>query len=213
MSDSVLLAAKSGSVDAVNELVVLIQDYVFTVAKNFLGNNHSPSIDVEDVMQDALLAIIRDLPQCQAETYESFVGWASYVVRNRVYNTITREKCQKRGSGKKVLSLSYLNNTSDKREVMEQTYLSAYDASDFNRDTSRALSQRDSGLQSEETREQLDILHDLARGHKSERVRSVALLFMDGFSYEEIAETLGCTKYSAYAAMKRFRADALELVG
>ena len=188
MSDSVLLAAKNGSVDAVNELVSLVQDYVYTVAKNFLGTNHSAAFDVEDMMQDALLAIIRDLPQCQAETYESFVGWVSYVVRNRVYNTIKATKVQKRGSGRHTISLE------NDEIIQDDAILVSED-------------------RTEETREQLDILFALARGHKSERVRSVALLFMDGMSYEQIAEKLGCTKYSAYAAMKRFRAEALELVG
>ncbi len=187
MSDSVLVAAKSGSVEAVNQLIGLVQDYVFTVAKSFLGKNHSAAVDVEDLMQDALLAIITDLSQCQAETYEGFLGWASYVVRNRVYNSVKRLKTQKRGGRAKVVSI-------DDEYIPDDAVLVSED-------------------RSEEDREQLDILFQLANGQKSERVRSVALLFMEGLSYDEIAERLSCTKFAAHAAMKRFRREARELIG
>ena len=187
MSDSVLLAAKSGSVEAVNKLIGLVQDYVFTVAKSFLGKNHSAAVDVEDLMQDALLAIITDLPQCQDETYEGFIGWASYVARNRVYNAVKRMKTQKRGGRAKVVSI-------DEEYLADDAVLVSED-------------------RSEEDREQLDILFRLANGQKSERVRFVALLFMEGLSYDEIAEKLSCTKFAARAAMKRFRREARELVG
>lgn len=182
MSDSVLLAAKNGSVDAVNELVSLVQGYICTIAKSFLGTNHPASIDAEDLMQDTLLEVIRDLPDCRAETMESFMAWCGFIVRNRVYNAIKAAKTVKRGRGVKHVPI-------DEVEV----------------------SSRRSHEAAVEASEQLDIIMKLASG-QNDQMRSVVELMVQGHSFSEICEKLQVTKYAAYGTIKRFRAKVAEVV-
>jgi RNA polymerase sigma factor (sigma-70 family) len=182
MSDSVLLAAKNGSVEAVNELVTKVQGYICTIAKSFLGTNHPASIDAEDLMQDALLEVIRDLPECRAETMESFMAWCGFIVRNRVYNAIKAAKTVKRGRGVKHLPIDEIEVSSGR------SHEAAVEAS-----------------------EQLEIILKLASG-QNEQMRSVVELMAQGDSFAEICEKLQLTKFAAYATMKRFRAKVAEAV-
>lgn len=93
--NDVLLAAKSGSVSAINELVAATERYVRTIIAGYLGSKYAHRVDVDDVCQEVLLKCATDVARSNATDWSAYLGWAATVARHTTYNAVRHVKRKK----------------------------------------------------------------------------------------------------------------------
>jgi RNA polymerase sigma-70 factor (ECF subfamily) len=80
-----IAAARSGNLDAFNELVLAYQDRVYNLAYRILGDPAS----AEDATQEAFISAYQHLPTFRGG---SFLSWLMRTVANRCYDELRRRK-------------------------------------------------------------------------------------------------------------------------
>lgn len=106
MHERWLSEAKSGNCEAVNSLLRTTDAHVRNVAKRFLpGKKHRQ--DVEDVLQETLMAIHRDLQKCRAKSWGEYLGWVAVITRNRCYAFLQKSMAAQRDVRKTVAITSW----------------------------------------------------------------------------------------------------------
>lgn len=204
MSNTVLESAKQGSVEALNELVGLVQGYVAYVLRVKLGPG--AGLDVEDLTQDVLLKLVENLPKFRGDNYDAFLGWASRICANTICKAIEKKRALKRGGAVQTVSINrpWLNNAS------EQTHSRGGWVEDRKEVEASLLIETDG-----EVAERADFVKGKLRdtrkylaGHKGSRVRDVVGMMLDGATVEEVAERLAVSVGVVQSAVKRFRRDA-----
>lgn len=100
--NEVLAAAKSGSVSAINELLVASERYIRVVVNNLLGTKYAARIDADDVCQEVLIKVATGVAHCRAEDWQGYLGWLSFVARNATYTCVRSVKCKKQSADETV---------------------------------------------------------------------------------------------------------------
>ena len=85
VENNLILSAKSGNVDAYNELVLLYQERAFNLALRILAD---PEL-AADVTQDAFISAYQHLNSLRGD---SFRPWLFRIVTNRCYDELRRQK-------------------------------------------------------------------------------------------------------------------------
>jgi RNA polymerase sigma-70 factor (ECF subfamily) len=78
-------AAKNGDVESFNQLVLVYQDTVYTVAYRIMGETEAAA----DATQDAFISAYRKLHQFRGDSFKS---WLMRIVTNACYDELRRRK-------------------------------------------------------------------------------------------------------------------------
>lgn len=92
--------AKAGRDDALNDLLARYAPRIKQAVAISLGRMPNRAADIDDVVQEVLLAAFRNFDRYEVRTDASFMGWLVTIVLNKIRDLAKREKAQKRGGGK-----------------------------------------------------------------------------------------------------------------
>jgi RNA polymerase sigma factor (sigma-70 family) len=174
--NEIVLSAKTGSASALSQLLVMSDRYVRSVVTRYLGTRYQSQVDVDDVTQDCLISIARDVASSSAQDWDSYKGWLATVARNTTYKAITKIKAARRGA--------------DKQESAPEGFVAA-----------GCEATPDKTLADRETIDAIYAEADSIGGNTSQAIRMVAA----GYTSREISEALGITDMAVAGLLKRLR--------
>jgi RNA polymerase sigma factor (sigma-70 family) len=90
--DRLLVAARGGDALALGQLLEVAQDDLQSVASGVLGRSTQARLPVEDVLAEALVAVVKDIASLRATNYVGFRFWFASIARNNVRRTLRRER-------------------------------------------------------------------------------------------------------------------------
>jgi RNA polymerase sigma factor (sigma-70 family) len=91
-SDRLLLAARGGDALALGHLIECTLGDLESVAAGVLGRSSQSRLPVEDVLSDALVAVVKEIGSLRASNYVGFRFWFASIARNQVRRTLRRER-------------------------------------------------------------------------------------------------------------------------
>lgn len=180
--DALVVAAKAGQPLAVNRLLVNSRPYFLKVVHRLLQDRNRIRLEVEDIVQEALMQIVRDLAGMQTESYRGYLGWACIVVRNNAYKAIEKQMAWKRGSG--------------------------WTQVEWN---DRKVSREPNQIEHAIAKETLGQMETVAKTI-SERGPRVLQMLTDGHRIDEMATEMSCSYSTVKKFLRRFRKRAEDSV-
>lgn len=182
--DEATLIAKSqqGDVEAFGELVSIYEKQVYTIAYRFMGNPE----DASDLTQEAFVRAFRAISRFRGEA--SFKTWIYHIVAN-----VCRDELRKRKK-QAVVSL-------DAPIVTDDGYI--------------AREQEDWSLAPERVYESIELqetIQELLNQLIPEYRQVLVLRELQGFTYEEIANILGCSLGTVKSRINRARKALRDLI-
>lgn len=93
LTNEVLAAAKAGDSNAIQTVLDAASPVVLAKVRSKSGEHY------EDVFQDALIDILKDLHACSAVDASGFFAWALRIAGNSVCNHFRKVRTAKRGKG------------------------------------------------------------------------------------------------------------------
>lgn len=183
--DALISGFKAGDTDAFQELVLKYEKRVYNHCLRMVNDEE----ESYDLTQEVFLKVFRKIKNYE-HTY-SFYTWLYRITVNSCIDYLRRKKRQ-------VQSISLSANPGDdgsqfgkEQEIPDSTYVP--DVAFANKELDQVLRQANNQL--------------------SERLRSIILLKeIEGFSYEEIAEILGCSKGTVKSRLFRARERLKEIL-
>jgi RNA polymerase sigma-70 factor, ECF subfamily len=88
--ERLLAAAKTGDLNAIEQLVMAISDSLHTAAKHRLGSRLQRRIDTSDVVQQSLLEVCQSLCEFRGRTAAEWHAWTRKILHHNVANEIDR---------------------------------------------------------------------------------------------------------------------------
>jgi RNA polymerase sigma factor (sigma-70 family) len=90
--DRLLLDARGGDALALGNLIEATLADLSSVASSVLGRSTQPRLPPEDVLSEALVAVVKDIGSLRASNYVGFRFWFASIARNNVRRTLRRER-------------------------------------------------------------------------------------------------------------------------
>lgn len=90
--DRLLLAARDGSAPALGQLIEAALADLQVVAAGVLGRSTHARLRAEDVLSEALVAVVKDIGSLRASNYIGFRFWFASIARNHVRRSLRRER-------------------------------------------------------------------------------------------------------------------------
>jgi RNA polymerase sigma-70 factor (ECF subfamily) len=177
-----ILKCKNGNVEAFEELVLKYQRQIYTVAYRFMGNHE----DASDLAQEAFIKAYKSIDRFRGES--SLKTWLYHIVAN-----VCRDELRKRKKGQ-VLSLDAPIST-EEGEITRQTEDWTY-APDL----------------IYESKEAQYFIQEAINQLTPEYKEVIILREIQGFSYEEIAQHLGCSLGTIKSRLNRARKAMRDLL-
>jgi len=87
-----LVAARGGDALALGQLVEGALEDLHSVASGILGRATQARLPAEDVLGEALVAVVKDIGSLRASNYVGFRFWFASIARNNVRRTLRRER-------------------------------------------------------------------------------------------------------------------------
>ncbi len=97
--------ARAGEAEALGELCALYQNYLRMVARSGLGPRLRERVDLSDVVQEALVEVVRQFPQFNGGNEAALVGWLRRLVSQKLADLGRYHSRAKRGSGEAAVPL------------------------------------------------------------------------------------------------------------
>lgn len=184
--DKVLITAfKNGDKEAFQALVQKYESRVFNLCHRMVNDE----VESRDLTQEVFLKIYRSI-----EKYQHNYAFYTWIYRIAVNCCIDYMRKKKRHANTISLSLSYSDSAGDQGKEMEiedETYVP------------------EQQLQNTELKEMLKV----AIGQLSEKLQSIIVLKeIEGFTYEEIAEILNCSRGTVKSRLFRARERLREIL-
>lgn len=173
--DELLARSRAGDMEAFNLLVERYQRMLYTIAYRFLGNPE----DASDAAQEALVRAYKNLPGFRGQC--SFKTWLQHIIANICRDTLRRL------ARRPTLSLEGLQETEG---------------------GSREIATGEEVTSPEEiflAREGQDYLHRLIQALAPEYRLVIIMRDLQGFTYDEIATSLGCSVGTVKSRLSRAR--------
>ena len=176
--------ARSGQREALGDLCVLFQNYLRVLARNGLGRKLRERVDLSDVVQEAMVEVVRQFPQFTGQTEAALVGWLRRLVGQKLADLGRYHGRVKRGASQAAISLDCVHNAvrplcSTPRALVDELASSQTNPSDV-------VSQRE--------------LHDQladALAHLPEvQAKVIWLYHVEGLTFEAVGERLGVSRKS-----------------
>jgi RNA polymerase sigma-70 factor (subfamily 1) len=178
-----LSRARAGETQALGELCALYRDYLRTLIRARLGPRLRARVDLSDVVQEALVEVVRQFPRFTGQTEAALAGWLRTLVSQRLADLGRYHRRVKRGRDDWTTSLDV--------------------APDGGRDGEEAgrildvlsLSQT-SPSQVASRREQLARLADALAGLARQEADVLWLYFVEDLTFEAIGERMDLSRKS-----------------
>ena len=91
--------ARAGEVDALGELCGLYRNYLRMVVRTGLGPRLRERVELSDVVQEALVEVVRQFPQFTGQNEAALVGWLRRLVGQKLADLGRYHSRAKRSSG------------------------------------------------------------------------------------------------------------------
>ena len=186
LRDQQLVAlAQGGDAAAMEELCDRYKDRVRMIARPYflIGADH------EDVIQEGMIGLYKAIQNYSPDNTAAFSSFAEICVTRQIFSAINAARRQKHQPLNSYISLYHTSPAEgDDRELIELLELAG--DSPEEEIISRETSQR---------------LHDEVRSRLTPLERKVTELFLDGLSYQQIAETIGRPTKAVDNALSRVK--------
>ena len=178
--------ARAGETEALGELCALYRNYLRMVVRTGLGPRLRERVELSDVVQEALVEVVRQFPQFTGQNEASLVGWLRRLVGQKLADLGRYHNRAKRSAGGSDLALD-----------------APYDGgggSDTSHGAGRlldmlALSQT-SPSEAASRRELIVLLADALADLPEPEAEVIWLRHADGLSFEAIGDRLGLSRKS-----------------
>lgn len=180
--DELIKKCKAGDIEAFEKLIQRYEKKVFTIAYRYMGNKE----DADDLAQEALIKVYKSIKKFRGESL--FTTWLYQIVAN-VCRDALRKKARKQ------------ETSIDSPIITEEG------------ETKREFG--DSSLSPEILAEKAETEHYLQTLISQLKVEYKVVIIMreiQGFSYEEIAEELGCSLGTVKSRLNRARKHLRERI-
>jgi RNA polymerase sigma-70 factor (ECF subfamily) len=97
--------ARSGQGEALGEICELYRNYLRMVVRTGLGPRLRERVELSDVVQEALVEVVRQFPQFTGQNEAALVGWMRRLVSQKLADLGRYHSRAKRGSGGSALPL------------------------------------------------------------------------------------------------------------
>ena len=100
-----LARARAGQAEALGELCALYRNYLRMVVRTGLGPRLRERVELSDVVQEALVEVVRQFPQFTGQSEAALVGWLRRLVGQKLADLGRYHSRAKRGAGGSALPL------------------------------------------------------------------------------------------------------------
>jgi RNA polymerase sigma-70 factor (ECF subfamily) len=97
--------ARAGESDALGELCALYRNYLRIVVRSGMGPRLRERVEMSDVVQDALVEVVRQFPQFTGQNEAALVGWLRRLVAQKLADLGRYHSRAKRAPGSSALPL------------------------------------------------------------------------------------------------------------
>jgi RNA polymerase sigma-70 factor (ECF subfamily) len=97
--------ARAGETDALGELCALYRNYLRMVVRTGLGPKLRERVELSDVVQEALVEVVRQFPQFTGQNEAALVGWLRRLVGQKLADLARYHNRAKRSAGGPVMPL------------------------------------------------------------------------------------------------------------
>ncbi|MDB5352642.1 MAG: fliA 3 [Planctomycetota bacterium] len=179
--------ARAGQAEALGELCSLYRNYLRMVVRTGLGPKLRERVELSDVVQEALVEVVRQFPQFTGQNEAALVGWLRRLVGQKLADLGRYHSRAKRAAGGAALPLDSPwsenagggDSAGGGGKLLDMLSLSQTSPSE---DASR--------------REQIVLLADALDGLPDQETEVLWLYHADGLSFEAIGDRLGVSRKS-----------------
>src|SRR3954452_7087240 len=97
--------ARAGEADALGELCALYRNYLRMIVRTGLGPKLRERVELSDVVQEALVEVVRQFPQFTGQNEAALVGWLRRLVGQKLADLGRYHSRAKRAAGGSALPL------------------------------------------------------------------------------------------------------------
>lgn len=180
-----LSRARAGETEALGELCALYRNYLRMVVRTGLGPRLRERVELSDVVQEALVEVVRQFPQFTGQTEAALLGWLRRLVGQKLADLGRYHSRAKRAGGATAVPLDAAPDPGGGRGGEEGGRL--LDMLSLSQTSpSQAVSQR----------EQLVLLADAVAGLADGEAEVLWLYYAEALSFEAIGQRLGLSRKS-----------------
>ena len=180
-----LSRARAGETEALGELCALYRNYLRMVVRTGLGPRLKERVELSDVVQEALVEVVRQFPQFTGQNEAALLGWLRRLVGQKLADLGRYHSRAKRARGATALPLDAAPESGGGRPGEESGRLLDM----------LALSQT-SPSQAVSKREMLGLLADAFAGLPELEADVLWLYYADSLSFEAIGQRLELSRKS-----------------
>jgi RNA polymerase sigma-70 factor (ECF subfamily) len=180
-----LSRARAGEAEALGELCALYRNYLRMVVRTGLGPRLRERVELSDVVQEALVEVVRQFPQFTGQTEAALLGWLRRLVGQKLADLGRYHSRAKRAGGATAVPLDAAVSPGSRAAGEESGRLLDM----------LALSQT-SPSQAVSKREQLVLLADAFAGLPEQEADVLWLYHAEALSFEAIGQRLGLSRKS-----------------
>ncbi len=186
-----LSRARAGETEALGELCALYRNYLRMVVRTGLGPRLRERVELSDVVQEALVEVVRQFPQFTGQTEAALLGWLRRLVGQKLADLGRYHSRAKRAGG---VSARPLDAPPDS---------SARSGEEGGRLLDMLSLSQSSPSQAASKREQLVLLADAFAGLPVNEADVLWLYYAENLSYETIGQRLGLSRKSVRGIFAR----------
>jgi RNA polymerase sigma-70 factor (ECF subfamily) len=180
-----LSRARAGETEALGELCALYRNYLRMVVRTGLGPRLRERVELSDVVQEALVEVVRQFPQFTGQNEAALLGWLRRLVGQKLADLGRYHSRAKRAGGATAVPLDAAPDSGSGRSGEESGRLLDM----------LALSQT-SPSQAVSKREMLGLLADAFAGLPEQEADVLWLYYADSLSFETIGQRLELSRKS-----------------
>ncbi len=184
--------ARAGQAEALGELCALYRNYLRMVVRTGLGPKLRERVELSDVVQEALVEVVRQFPQFTGQNEAALVGWLRRLVGQKLADLGRYHSRAKRAAGGTALPLDSPwgegggGGDSGGGKLLDMLSLSQTSPSE-------AASRR----------EQIILLADALEGLPEQETEVIWLYYAEGMSFESIGDRLNVSRKSVRGIFAR----------
>jgi len=179
--------ARAGEADALGELCALYRNYLRMVVRTGLGPKLRERVELSDVVQEALVEVVRQFPQFTGQNEAALVGWLRRLVGQKLADLARYHNRAKRSSGGPMMPL-------------DAPWGGEGGGAEPNQGGGRLLDMlslsQTSPSEAASKRELTVLLADALAGLSEPESEVLWLYYADGLSFEAIGDRIGLSRKS-----------------
>jgi RNA polymerase sigma-70 factor (ECF subfamily) len=181
-----LSRARAGETEALGELCALYRNYLRMVVRTGLGPRLRERVELSDVVQEALVEVVRQFPQFTGQSEAALVGWLRRLVGQKLADLGRYHSRAKRGGDATALPL----------DAAPDAVAGGRPGDESGRLLDMLALSQTSPSQAVSKREQLVLLADAFAGLPDQEADVLWLKEAENLSFEAIGQRLGLSRKS-----------------